>query len=548
MSSELTQLTQKRHQFFATDWQVPKGEEAIARALLEYSGDAHGLKYKDIYPHVDAIESEANLLYVLFKSNKKKSKHSKVAEQQAYAMAYLLYYVCHILKNYYEHYSQLQQRAFDERLSELEAFFKEENIDKKAGHAHVISQMVADAKANTIDILINSAKHTSVLRANVDKLNMWRIYWIFVHFSANQSVLVANQYKIFEFMSKLTGHHIDGDRLLNTLNIPNQIFNVLSVAIYALRLLIDIVMILKHTIGASDSEKEADRKARFLKEWHKRKWDMLNNIVWGTINLLTNYNWLFGISGALAMQLIAGVLIFDVILVSIKYSLAHEDYQKNSARLKRMKTSHETAIDSKQQQLKKLDEVENAEEIARLKREINGLNNQLQVVKQEIKALDDSWEVTKGVFRLYMGAALLLFTSFTASLFMPGAGLVLMCYMLGTVAVAMYLSGDQYAASIKANQNLNYAITTPGEEISETDVAAYKAEAEASRASFYSSIAEKALVPNLLLLTFAVSWQVGLLLVVAYIGYKLYQHYGASNDTPSPEHEVTPYALECAPA
>ncbi len=506
---ELTTPASVRQKFFGLK---PLRDKAVI------SNQAQAVRYADVYDHVAELENEFNLLLTLFRSNKQKMLKDKINEEQAKALSYMLFYLAHILNNYHKHYGEIRCCTYQQVIEELELFFKKQQKESAEAHHHVLKQMALDAKNNLLGIL-KTCRHTSKMRDDVSKANMYRIYWIFCHFTMRQAVLCANNIKLFDKLEHVTGKKIDSQGFLKALDTPNNIFNILSVGIYALRLLIDIAMIFKHTCFPTDDEAEVAKKERFLREWNKRKWDMLNNIVWGTVNLITNYNTLFGISGALAMQLISAVLIFDVIFLQIKYHEAYVGFRKNNERLK--------------------------EAIRQAK--LAGDTDQAAMLEQEKQALLDDWQVTNSTYRFYTGAAILLFASFTASLLVGPAGLVLSCYLLGTLAVSMYLSGDEYGAYVKAKLELKHIqevnqLAPKGEEQYDAATIEYYQKAVAEkRADLRNAVIGKTMLPNILLLTFLVSWQVGLCLLLILAAKKVYDNYIAENkEEEQPELEQYP--------
>lgn len=154
-----------------------------------------------------------------------------------------------------------------------------------------------------------------VLRGFLNDLNWHRLYWVW---SGSGGGLLS---------SILDNEHVkallDCEKQCDRLESGSTILGQVSYSLYFLRLFIHSVLALKHIIGhrwnrwMSDEERKIPLHMRFAKEKEKRKFIMLNDIVWGGVNLAT-VKWLTQSAskmlGAVGGVLLIGLMSWDIFL------------------------------------------------------------------------------------------------------------------------------------------------------------------------------------------------------------------------------------------
>ncbi len=532
-------LTMKRHEFFSgnagfdsTLASIMSGQSG--REAFSQSSQTKKNK-KKLHRELAAFEQGTNLLYTIFKANKneiqERVKRGEALNDQAKANLYMLYFSSLQLEAYYQSYESSTIGDFAKNnllehgrrkdkysgiIAELNACLQNTSLSQAPEHITFLKWM-RDAAADKSKNFINALLHCSDMRGYVSYANLYRIYWVFIHFTINQACVIANNTKFLSYLEQLLNHKIDIQAFEKTLNGPASVLNILSVAIYALRLAIDVAMIFKHCWFPAECEQDLNGSERAWTELKKRFPDMLNNIVWGVINLVTNYNDLFNISGAFALQIIAGLLIFDMCFNYYVYHSQRKDYM---AQLESLKS---TLFN------------------------INIINlEERESILRDKQALEDEWAVKESVHQFVVAASVLLFASFTSSLIITAPVFVLGFYLAGTLGVAMYMSAGEYGAYQATQLKLVQAQRLGTDTVSVQELETLEQEASLAQQQLICSLAEKTIAPTVLILTFAVSWQIGLVLVAGYAAYKLYTNYSSSK--PSPESgtkkvDVNPYRL-----
>lgn len=474
--------------------------------------------------------------------------HSKQSER-ANVLALMLFYYATVMQQHYERYSHKEKIKRYQKLSEQAEIFINtkllidtnlENIEQLAEASNQLKDQSARIQTHTI---INAIKQdaksvyvnfkegllrTSRWRDALSAINLQRIYWIFCHFVMSQ--LQAMAFTI-EINLKLYGKDITWvlldhiDEFCKKIDTPKNVLNVLSVALFGIRFVIDILMILKHASDyfCSDDEKTV-KKGRAWAELEKRAFDMANNIVWGTANFITNYNHLCHIPDASALYIIAALLVFDALLLQARRIKAQRDFRRNRIALleewghldslmQTLKTKEHELINRSDDDIEKIG----------LKKEKESVIEQLQLISLQIKALDDDWAVQNASYHYYTLAAVILCVSFSASLLMvvPPAG-VLACYIVGVAATAMYLSGNLYSDYKAQKQKYLDAKQNYGKKtVSKEDLAQLKADYINARNAFRNSMIEKTVVPTLILIAFASNVAAGATVLGIYLVIKL---------------------------
>lgn len=525
-----------RYQAYRGFFSSALGDRAVARrkdeaiaAAIQYDRE----HYQDeIFPRLDEFERELDALYLIYQE----SQHEKEALAKS-GLVEVLAFGSQVLLIHYSRYQHMQkQKRYQFLLEELNAFARVPEVvqaqpndggpvtvftfeDEGSWLNARIAWIITKVNAVFADIKRMLAQ-PSYLRGRIGDANLPRIYWVFCHFSLNEIILVLKDTPVLEKIGKLLGQHIDLDKFSDTLNRPNDILNVLSVAFFAGRLLIDVAMLIKHTYGATAGEREnTTAKQRFIAELDKRCWNMANNMVWGSVNLVTNYYDKFGLPVEWAFPIVAGVLVFDVALVQILYA---RDKRKHMAALEN--------IDA-EMNLIRLDETDLREK-----------QNYLKILRKEKDVLVHKWEIEKSLYNFRLMAALTLFVSFSISLMVTPPLAILACYLVGCLGVAIYASEGEYAAYLAAQKRYQYAVRAP-DGVSASELIQLQKERDNAQSKLYSALVERAFAPIAIMVLVGICPTAGLATLAGYLLFKVNQAYCGEKAAPNKEVVLNQFSL-----
>ncbi|ASQ44581.1 hypothetical protein [Legionella clemsonensis] len=431
------------------------------------------------------------------------------------------YYCCTMLKQYYQVYDQESKiKQYEKLLADLNEVCLEGKLPIAAVNREGFFTALGKQIAADLTDLINTPRKLSKLRDKVAVSNLNRIYWFFCRTTIKDTLILAKDLKWLEKLGSILGKEVNVDDIVHILETPNGILRFLSVGFFAVRFIMNAGMLLKHVLAPTPQEKQLNWKKRFANEIYKRHATFLNDIVWGTVNCLTNYNEAFGISAPVAGWVVAGFMFFDICLILWRRHLEEKEYLiKRSQYLTELemltgKLSGELSLEERRQ-----------------------LDKHYLVTKEQLDQLELSWKANNATYLFNATAAFLLMAGFSASMLFTPAVTVLGCYMLCTFAVAMYLSDGAYREYKEKSLLLEHA-----QLVNQGEKAAFKAY-QTARNDFAFTLAKNAILPALLIATFAVCWQAALVLAVAYAGVELYRAYNKHTEAQKNAIQDTSIAL-----
>jgi len=395
------------------------------------------------------------------------------------------YYCSQMLAAYYQGYGKFDEaKKYRDYSSRIQQYANGSN-QKVAGPSEAATETFIRSLQQHIGASIVELtavpQHTSKIRDWLSITNITRIQIVFCRLTVKQSLLVAQNLHWLEKFERFTGTHIDVNAMVSVLDSPTGLFNILSVGIFVARFMINAGMLLKHTFMPSEAETDLSLSERFNNELNKRHCDLLNDVVWGSVNGLTNYAQYFNIAAPTASCILAGFLGFDVAMMMYRRHLAENDYLS-----KRTQYNYELA------QLP------------------DDAYEKMTMLQAQLAALDLSWQVTNATCWFNVTAAALLMSGFSASLMLTTPVVAPVCFLVGAIAVSMYLSADLYGS---------YHEKSLLKEIDPDNGDALQAVSEA-RNELLLSMAKNTFMPILFLTTVAVSLPAALVLTTLYIGYQ----------------------------
>lgn len=595
--------------------------------------------YENFFDEIVELETEVAILHKLFKQKKvdltkalSASKTPKSEEiiagfqEQLDAIAVPLFYCNHLLFNYYHTYSNKElEKKHQGIANEVEKYLTGMAHQNDKAMQSVVESIKQQAKSKAIGI-IEALWRASKLRDTISEVNIERIYWIFCHLAVNESIYVGEQLQIIDIKG--------GQTFMDGLDLANPALNFISVAFYGARLLIELGMLFKHTFTRDADESSVYWTKRLSREWDKRKISILNNIIWGIGNIVTNYTYA-GLP--ISNQITAAVLIIDVLFnvwamreEQKKYKKAKSSFEAEIENIEKLRRDNQKKLDDLTAQLIDLaekaqleesnkEEIEKQKQVLILEKQSLETKEQmlcinLLVAKEKLAVLNRDWQIKKNTLRFNINASIILMGSFVsaaagdlamvipsiaptltpifsalgilmifgaiyqhnkplaflvagglaaATYFAPPVGLLL-SFVIGMAAIAIYLSSKEIAALEKAK--LDYIdhvamllfdarkLSKPSADITLEDI---KAEIkEMSHASVESlllkerpdlkidspemkkldelmaniqkaklrlaiRVTERTVLPILILFAFATYWPAGVAIITAYLIYKI---------------------------
>lgn len=360
--------------------------------------------------------------------------------------------------------------------------------------------------AKDLGVMAITPRHSSKLRDWLAFANIYRIQMAFCRISIKQYLLLMHEFQWLDKVNSIFGTNANIETMIATLNAPGDIFNLLSVGLFAARFIVNAGTVLKHTLAPTDGEKVVPWKERLsgALAMNRRYCTMLNDAVWGTVNSLTNYAPYFHISAPVASWLTAGFLVFDVSLLIYRRHLDYQDYVVKKAQYTKERDQYLALPPS----------AENTEHC--------------KMLLEQITQLDIKWHTSRAAFTCNIVAATLLMSGFTASLLLASLPVaVTVAYFACAIAVALYLSADVYGAYVNKTEELQR------QELKGLDTREAKFNAHKARNDFILTMVKNTVMPLLMVMTAAVCWQAALVIAVAYVGY----HYAKRPDTSKPPED-----------
>lgn len=244
---------------------------------------------------------------------------------------------------------------------------------------------------------------------------------------------------------------------------------------------------------------------RFKHELYKRHGNFLNDITWGIVNFLCNFNTLVGISGPVAGYLTAVFLVFDILLILYKCNLAKNEY-----------------LTKKSQYEQEIEDYKNPNKFKTLTAEQKSIH--IQMLQDQLTEHEINWQTKEATFYFLAAAATLLMMGFTVAILFNPSLLILSSFVVCTIGVAMYLSSDAYSQYTEKNLKLQQA------QLNDKNLPVAQQEYETARNNFIFTMLKNAIVPTVLIATFAVCWPAAIVLTALYIGAEAYHAYSQHTD------------------
>lgn len=541
-SKHNTAFLRDKNQFFT---QLRTVDEETQQKIEITDEQVKNKHYDFLLEYQKDFESEFAHMFAVLKKQKDKNNEN---DEEFWLYCY---YCASILEAFYK------DKAYSKQAKEAEyAKFKEQirnrllKVDKQEAEERFIEEM-KKSFTDSFHKLVTSPLHVSQLRDYVGFTNLCRLYWIFCRLTVTNALSLAKNLQFIDNLDAIFGMHTDVDKIISVFQMPSEVLNYFSVGLFVLRFMIDAGLLIRHTFSPSEMEKDSTYWERFKYELFKRHCNYANDLVWGTVNFLTNFNQIAQIPGPIAGMLTAVFLAFDLGMILYKRHLAKQEYlTKRSQYLKETELLENGADENSRhliilrKQLIELDKHHLAKKKYLAKRsqylkeiellEICAKENSrhLIILGKQLIELEIDWQTKEATLYYYAGAAAFLMCGFAASLIFTPPGIIIASYFICIFAAALYFSGDTYTKYKEKELRLEYATGK--------DIAISRKEYEAARNDFIFTLVKNTLIPSLLIATFAVCWPAAIALTVLYIGYEMYHSF----DQHSSKQLVKKLALE----
>ncbi|HHT0594582.1 TPA: hypothetical protein ACTXXA_003126 [Legionella anisa] len=468
--------------------------DAEARATVR----SHGF----ILENQKMLETEfLNLFAVL-----QKQKDENEKKNRAFWM--YCYYCATLLEMFHKAYSQYsKEKEYQEFKQKIKNHLLKIKEEKKRIDEEAFIESFLKSITKSFADFFEGFKHISKIRNYVAYANLCRVYWVFCRLTMVSSFSLAKELDLLDKLEfSIFGHNTDVNKVIEKLNSPNGVLIYFSVGLFLMRFLIDAGMLVKHTFFPTDEEKKnkitgEDTTAyeRFKFELYKRHPNFANDLVWATVNFITNFNHITHIPDPTAGIITAVFLGFDVLLTLYKCHLAKQEYLLKKAQYDK--------------------EIEDIRVVAILQQ--RGLSEQeqhsIEILEEQIKELEIGWRVKEETFYFNAAAAAILMMGFTGALLFSGPGAAVLCFCMCTLAVAMYLSSDSYTKLQEKSLRLENA--------TDEEYAVAQREYDAALNDFIFTMIKNTVMPTLLIATWAACWPAAIVLTTLYICYEIYHAY-----------------------
>lgn len=479
-----------------------QAEETLFSQIRKIQPELH---YKDI--------SETDMIYVanVLNQNQKKSNlllTALIRDQNLDKENKKRKYIEHLLHNLY--FVELQALIF-------QGYGKKEAA-VAAEQAAKIRQQIADLLANNdnpekktvkaalsfceqaweffktamVDLVAEFSSISKLIQL-AGSMHIWRIALVFARITFQEMLLISSHLDfLVDFLAKhpnsYAGYEVNVKTLLDLIENSRVVFNSLSVALPALRLVLHTLLLIKHSCSSTAEEDELSAETRIWRELKKRYYVLGNDIVWTAINFITNFNKISRISAGNAMAITAAFMLFDILWMLPGWYIAFDEYKEQKALLEA--------------------------ELAQLEKD----SPEYSSVFQNLKQLDINWQAKSDTYLYSVIATGLFGLGFIIATLVPA--LAIPAYLLCNFAMALNMVGGDFTLlrEKKMAVDLTPVSLEPALQV-EREI--LEAEYSMARNNFLVTLAVYTVLPALTMGVFAICWPAAIPLVAAMIAFQL---------------------------
>lgn len=377
----------------------------IKHAFFNHSSEQkNAFSFKEDDFDLDQLRFEFSSLLQLFLSN----KQHWLKDVEA---VFYLNVLCDLMICYYEYdYTGAELKKLKEQKKEIEAFIQVHLLNKKQ-NVLVLSPAFLLAQANKSQ---SSFFNLYKLRKYVGDINSKRSHFNYSRNLATQVVTYLEKSPISEVIYELNtilGNQYSFVEGLNLLNNSREALALLGIALFAIRFLINLILMIKHVLQATLNNELSATKV-LKQELEKRAFIMASDLVWSIVSLLTTYNNFFHISSLAIPPLVLSFLIFDILLF-----LAQGFFEA---------TKHNQRLNELLSQKKDATPFEQA------------------IITRQIDVLNDEWDVQCTYYAINLLGAHILAGSFAITLLYTGPLAIAGLAIFSMFGNALYNTAEDY--------------------------------------------------------------------------------------------------------
>ncbi|CEG58696.1 hypothetical protein [Legionella fallonii] len=443
---------------------------------------------------LDYLQAEFSSLYQLFISN----KHLWVKKEDLVAY---MYYLCNLMILYYQYdYVSADLQKLEEKRKAIENFI-ETSFSKQAQEAiYQLSKELKDRSSISTPSSISIAQ----IRQYISILNTNRSQWGYSRALASHAIVyIQNNCGTH---TDTTGGQCVSTEIISFLDKTREPMAVLGIALFGLRFLINLVLLLKHIIQAAIS-KELSVKKVLTHEMDKRGFTMSSDFVWATVTLLTTYNIYFQIPTAAISPIVLSFLVFDSLLLITQWAVETAKYNK------------------------RLEELMNQEQ--------NAASLEKATIKRQIDLLNDEWETQCAYYLINILAANIIFIAFGVSMFCSGGFILAGMAFLSMLGNALYNTAEEFKKYQQAQiairrEQANGALLN--DEHHQQLMSKLYEQCNQASIEFWKTLAFNVGATAFIITATVISWPVALSLTLTYAAYRLYTNHQSKLEASDKEH------------
>ncbi len=505
-----------KQRFFAESPQTSDRAVALASANARATTQA----YSFLITNRLSIEQEFNQLLAVL------SREDKDRED----LWLYCYYCCTLLSTYYskDHYnSPAQYNKYQAHAQTIEQCYKTGEFP--TGPIKSLQSQLSDDLKN----LLSTPLHLSSMRDWIGWGNINRLAFTFSRLTTQQLLVILQEKQWLTMLSRFLQIPLNIDEITARLNTPSAVFRVLSVGLFAARLAINTTLLLKHTFFPTHGEKETEASLRFYQELKKRHAVLLNDVVWASLNALTNYADFFKISAPLANTLLISGLVFDVALLAYRLHDAEQDYFAKRTQYTREKREAQT----------KLERLLAAEPTAASTHELKAAQRAVWCLDEQLSKLEIQMQAVRAAFSANIVAASLLACGYTSSLFFTLPAAVFVSYFVIVVGIALYFSADAYG-KYEEKRLTQHQMTFLG---APKAIVQAKDDVQKAWNNFVGTMLKNTFGPLIFMGAVALSWEAAIIVTALYLVAEGYSYYMKSGSPPKKQEHVPDEASASPP-
>lgn len=412
---------------------------------------------------------------------------------------------------------------------------------KKKPEPRVDKTHLEEILDNLTDYLLDLAKtpfHLHKIKDKISWANLYRIYYLFNLFSIKEGLLLV---KDLQAMIKGFKASFDIDQVFDLMQKPAPVTNVLSIALFLMRFLINAANVIRRFLKPNGLNQDASKLAMLSPKDKISPWESLayearevalvsiNDLFWPSVNGITNYASIFRIPLAYVGWILVPALGFDVGMLSARIMITIRQYNAKLREYENARTQVDIAFTQEGDEKKK----------RFYKQQRDLLDKQIKIIELEKKTMVSTYAI------MTLGASLLM-AGFTGSLLVHPPALLLVCFLVCIAGIAIYMSEgaiknlfqtlyelEQAQDDVRAQGHTLGFYKSEGKQLSPEQIRlmAKQKAYTAARNDLIFTMVKNTVVPALIIGTFIVCWQAALVMTAIYLGFEVLHYLNKKRDT-----------------